>query len=65
MILKSLDKLEKTKELVKGLQDTMFYIETAKQDCVIPITILCTFETVLERIYLLLEEIEEKEKERP
>lgn len=62
MDLKSMDKLEQSKVLVNGLRDTMFYLETAKQDKVIPITILSTFEAVLEKIYTMLEEIEEKEK---
>ena len=62
MDLKSMDKLEQSKALVNGLRDTMFYLETAKQDKVIPITILSTFEAVLEKIYSMLEEIEEREK---
>ena len=62
MDLKSMDKLEQSKALVNGLRDTMFYLETAKQDKVIPITILSTFEAVLEKIFTMLEEIEEKEK---
>ena len=62
MDLKSFDKLEQSKALVNGLRDTMFYLETAKQDRVIPITILSTFEAVLEKICSMLEEIEEKEK---
>ena len=60
MDLKNLDKLEQSKILVNGLRDTMFYLETAKQDKVIPVTILSTFETVLEKICSLLEEIEIK-----
>ncbi|MCH5250952.1 MAG: hypothetical protein J1E98_13515 [Lachnospiraceae bacterium] len=62
MDLKSMDKLEQSKALVNGLRDTMYYLETAKQDKVILITILSTFEAVLEKIYLILEEIEKKEK---
>ena len=49
--------VEQVEGLVKGLLDTMYYIETAEQDKLIPITILCPFETVLEKIYSLVKEI--------
>ncbi len=61
MELKSFDKLQQAKELVKGLRDIMYYMETAKQDKLIPITILGPSETVLDKIYSLLEEMEERE----
>lgn len=60
--LKSLDELEQSKMLIKGLCDVMYYMETAKQDKLIPVAILCPFEAVLERVYLLIEEIEERER---
>ena len=63
MNLNNLDKLEQAEGFIKGLRDTMFYLETAGQDVVIPITVLCPFEAVLEKVYCLLKEIEEKEKE--
>lgn len=62
MDLKNLDKLGQSKALVKGLCDTMFYMETAKQDKLIPITVFGTFEAALEKVYSLLGEIEETEK---
>lgn len=62
MDLKNLDKLGQSRALVKGLCDTMFYMETAKQDKLIPITILATFEEALEKVYSLLGEIEETER---
>ena len=62
MDLKNLDKLGQSKALVKGVCDTMFYMETAKQDKLIPITILGTFEATLEKVYLLLKDIEETER---
>lgn len=62
MDLKSLDELEQAKMLIKGLSDVMYYIETAKQDKLIPITVLCSFEAVLERTFLLIEKIEKRER---
>ena len=59
MKLNNLERLHQAKDLVKGLRDTMFYIETAEQDKLIPITILGSFEVVLEKIYSLLREIDE------
>ena len=47
---------------MKGLLDIMYAIQTAQQDVLIPITILSPFETVLNRVYLLLKEIEESVK---
>ncbi len=59
MELKGLDKLQQAKDLVKGLRDIMFYMETAEQDKLIPITILGPSEVVLEKVYSLLVEMEE------
>lgn len=59
MKLNNLDRLHQAKDLVKGLRDTMLYIETAEQDKLIPITILGSFEVVLEKVYSLLKEIDE------
>ena len=60
MRLNNLDRIQQTKDLVKGLRDTMFYMETAEQDKLIPITILGAFEAVLEKVLSLLEEIEKE-----
>lgn len=57
MDLKERGNMDQVEKLVKGLLDNMYYIETAKQDKLIPITILCSFETVLEKIYFLVKEI--------
>lgn len=57
MDLKGLDNLEQTENLVKGLLDTMYYMETAKQDALIPITVLRSYETVLEKIYSLIKDV--------
>ena len=62
MDLKNLDKLGQSMALVKGLRDAMFYMETAEQDKLIPVTILGTFEASLEKIYSLLGEIKETER---
>lgn len=61
MKLKKTDNIQQAKNLVKGLRDVMFYIETAEQDKLIPITILSPFEAVLEEVGSLLEEMEEGE----
>ena len=53
-----LDWISEAEELVQGLLDTMYAIQTARQDVVIPITILSTFEAVLKRVDLLLKEVE-------
>lgn len=58
----NLDRILESEELVKGLLDIMYAIQTAQQDALIPITILSPFETVLNRVYLLLKEIEESVK---
>ena len=55
------DKIKQAEELVKGLLDIMYYMETAKQDILIPISVLCPFEAVLEKIYSLLKDADEKE----
>ena len=57
MDLKEHDNLEQVENLVKGLLDTMYYMETAKQDKLIPITVLCPFEAVLEKVYSLIKDI--------
>ena len=61
MEMASMDKLRQAAELINGLLDAMIYIETAEQDRLIPITILCPFEAALEKDVLLLKKIEEKE----
>lgn len=53
-----LDRILEAEELVQGLLDTMYAIQTARQDVLIPITILSTFEAVLKRVDLLLKEVE-------
>lgn len=60
MELKKADRLLQAKDLVKGLRDIMFYMETAEQDKLIPITILGPSEVVLEKVYSLLTEMEEE-----
>ncbi len=47
---------------MQGLLDTMYAIQTARQDVLIPITILSTFEAVLKRVHLLLKEVETSTK---
>lgn len=54
----NLDRILEAEELVKGLIDMIFTIQTAQQDELVPITILSPFEAVLKRIYSLLEEVE-------
>lgn len=58
--IESMERLLKLKNLIKGLHDTMVYMETAEQDKMIPITVLSPFEAVLEQACLLLEETEAK-----
>lgn len=58
--MEDLDKLLKAKNLVKGLFETMICMEMAEQDKMIPIAVLCSFEAVLEKACLLLEEVEER-----
>lgn len=53
-----LDRILEAEELVQGLLDTRYAIQTARQDVLIPITILSTFEAVLKRVDLLLKEVE-------
>lgn len=57
-----LDRILEAEELVQGLLDTMYAIQTARQDALIPITILSTFEAVLKRVHLLLKEVETSTK---
>lgn len=56
--IESLERMLKVKNIIKGLYDTMVYMETAEQDKMIPITVLCPFEAALEQACLLLEEAE-------
>lgn len=63
MELENVDKLEQSMELVNGMKDIMVFIEAMKQGNTIPVTVLCPFKAVLDKIYLLLEEIERSEKE--
>lgn len=63
MDLKNVDKLEQSKELVNGLRDIMVFIEAVQQDTTIPVTVLCPFKVILDKVYSLLEEVEQKEKE--
>ena len=60
MELKSFDNLQQAKDLVRGLRDIMFYMETAEQDRLMPITVLAPSEAVLEKVYSLLEGMEEE-----
>ncbi len=64
MDLEDIDKLEQSMELVNGMKDIMIFIEAMKPGNMIPVTVLCPFKAVLDKIYLLLEEIERSEKER-
>lgn len=64
MDLEDIDKLEQSMELVNGMKDIMVFIEAMKQGNTIPVTVLCPLKAVLDKIYLLLEEIERSEKER-
>lgn len=64
MRLENLDKLRRAEDLINGLLDMMIYIEDARQDKLIPITVLCPFEAVLERAYLMLNEVEKIESEK-
>lgn len=52
------DKLAQAADLIKGVVDTMVCMEDARQDRLIPITVLCSFEAVLEKAFLRLREIE-------
>ena len=60
MELKSFDNLQQAKDLVRGLRDIMFYMETAEQDRLMPITVHAPSEAVLEKVYSLLEGMEEE-----
>jgi len=44
-------------DLTSGLLETIYAIQTAQQDNLIPITILSTFEAVLKQIHSLLGEV--------
>lgn len=60
--MNNLDRILEAEELAKGLLDTMYAIQTSRQDELIPITILAPFEAVLQRIYSLLKEMKEDTK---
>jgi len=62
MELKSYDNLEQAIDHIKGLLDIMHYMETARQDVLIPIAILTPFETVLEKVDILLRDVKETEE---
>lgn len=62
MVPNNLDRILEAEELVQGLLDTMYAIQSARQDVLIPITILNTFEAVLKRVHLLLKEVETNAK---
>lgn len=64
---KSYDKLELSIALLGSLRDIMISIESADASQVIPATTLAVFETVLEKVRMLLKEaveLEEKGKEK-
>lgn len=65
MEFNDLDKILEAQELVKGLLDIMYAMQTAGQDKLLSITILNPFEAVLIRISLLLAEVEEKIGQAP
>lgn len=62
MDIGNIDRLVQSKELINGLIDIMVFISAVQQDTVIPVTVLEPFKTVLGKVYLLLEEIEQKER---
>lgn len=65
MELESLDELREAKMLVRGLCDVMYEMKrTAAQDTQIPAVVFYPFETVLEKIYRLIEETGKRENEK-
>lgn len=62
---KSYDNLELSTILLGSLRDTMISIESADSLQMVPATTLVTFETVIEKVQILLNEIKKsKEKEK-
>lgn len=62
---KSYDNLEFSIILLGSLRDTMISIESADSLQMVPATTLVTFETVIEKVQILLNEIKKsKEKEK-
>lgn len=57
MELEEMDKLEQCKELVKGLMDIMVFIGMAQKGSAMPVTTLCLFKAVLDKVYALLDEV--------
>lgn len=53
------DRILEAEELVEGLLDTIYAIQTARQEKLIPLTILSPVEAVLRRVGALLEEVEQ------
>lgn len=65
MELESLDELREAKMLVRGLCDVMYEMKkTATQDTQIPAAVFYPFETVLKKIYRLIEETGKRENEK-
>lgn len=63
MTLKEKNQIEQTIGMVKSLYDTMLFMESAKVDIAIPVSVLYTFRLVLKQIELLLMKTNEEEKE--
>lgn len=53
------DRILEAEELVEGLLDTIYAIQTARREKLIPLTILSPVEAVLRRVGALLEEVEQ------
>lgn len=54
-----LDQILEAEEIIQGLIDIMYAIQTVPKDELIPVTILTPFEEVLKRVNSLLKEVEE------
>lgn len=63
MTLKEKNQIEQTIGMVKSLYDTMLFMESAKVDSAIPVSVLYSFRLVLKQIELLLIKMNEEEKE--
>lgn len=63
MTLSEKNQIEQAIGMVKSLYDTMLFMESAKVDMVIPVSVLYTFRLVLEQMELLLMKTNEVEKE--
>lgn len=55
-----LDKLELSLTLLEGLRDTMVSMDSANPSQVIPVTTLTIFETVIDKIQILLKAVTEE-----